>query len=195
MLYLFIQNISCGPNNNITLYIYTYIHILFSMSSHFSASLLRASVVANCPSVFLWERQTSLCNILQTGTNSSFYTGHQTDIRQGTLLSDRLLHGLSKAAACQCLDLLYGLVRPRISFICDFRRAFWRQKLFSWLVALNAGLRVSVEYSSPFNDFCPVTYRVLFFSWCCNKMIFPSLVLSSYYCTFKFCFVGSVLSW
>lgn len=156
MLYLFIQNISVHVAQIIIL-LYTYIHM------YNIYSLLRESVVANCPSVFLWERQTSLCNILQTGTNSSFYTGHQTDIRQGTLLSDRLLHGLSKAAACQCLDLLYALVRPRISFICDFRRAFWRQKLFSWLVALNAGLQVSVEYSSPFNDFCPVTYWVLFF--------------------------------
>lgn len=100
---------------------------------------------------------------------TALYMGHQTDIRQGTLLSDRLLHGLSKAAACQCLDLLYALVRPRISFICDFRHAFWRQKLFSWLDALNAELWVSVEYSSPFKDFCPVTYWVLSFSWRCNK--------------------------
>lgn len=76
------------------------------------------------------------------------------------------------------------------------QRCFFEGKnLFSCLVALNAGLSVSVEYSSSFNDLCPVTYRVLSFSQHCNKMIFASLVLSSYYCTFKFCFVCSVLSW
>lgn len=91
---------------------------------------------ASCPGGFLLERQTSPAS----GTKSSFYTRHQTDMRKGTLLSDKLFHGLSKATACQCLDLLYALVWPRISFIYDFRGAFWRQKLFSQLVALNAGL-------------------------------------------------------
>lgn len=183
MLYLFIQK----------MYYYGSKYLkkkIISLCPIILASLLRESVV---PAALVFVMRETNISCKQEPT--ALYPGHQTDIRQGTLLSDRLLHGLSKAAACQCLDLLYALVRPRISFICDFRHAFWRQKLFSRLDALNVELWVSVEYSSPFNDFCPVTYWVLSFSWRCNKNNISLSCVFFLLLTFKICFVCSVLSW
>lgn len=164
------------------------------MPSHVSVSLLRELVVPATLVSFVRETSTS-CK----GNQQLFFI---QDTKQTSERAHCCLTGCcmdyQRQLPASALTLLYALVRPRISFICEFRGAFWRQKLFSWLVAINAGLQVSVEYFSSFNDLCPVTYRVLSFSQHCNKMLFPSLVLSFYYILSSFvlfCFVCSVVSW